>query len=543
MLKWMVLTLACLVGQPVVADKSALITAPQLRDAIYAGQVDWVETKLHAAQQAFEAGDITASDMRALFSVFSVTHPDLISFVEDWQDTRPGSPYAKVAKAWVYYRAGWIVRGYKSGDRTHPEAMEKHYSLHYDSLQLALEAYDANPKLIPASDAVILLGNTGGDKQRSFEVFDQAMQDVPNWGTIEKAFTFTHPGYGGSFEMGQAICEHYAPMAEHERSTLVRYCQIVFLVQNTPVNDWPKQALTLLEQENDPALEHLKFIARLNNHPQSREDAEYLRDYIDEHGFDTLRRAKYYDEYTANRHGFAPHYHQMLEVEKARAKGALVHDPYSPELLDILSKTSMRVEKTDRGWSYRPIKNSPSPEQELDFLLRRVVVAPYDPEQWDKLAREMKTYSLRADRQGVDLIRWDELYGNAVYYSQHAPKHLEIFAGEKVTQLMVLREARENGITFNGWDTALQDIDETVDIICPIIRAGRLLEFVRQGKPANAVFVEQYQPVIDVLTREAAQNGDCKQVLKAESEALAFAPVVMDLGALKTQLGDAAPTK
>ncbi|KIC07699.1 hypothetical protein RA19_23265 [Leisingera sp. ANG-M1] len=543
MLKWVALVLGCLTSQIAAADETTLITAAQLREAIYNRQVDRVETRLDAAQQAFEAGEISAYDMRALFSIFAVTHPDVISFVEGWRDAHPGSPYAKVAQAWVYYRAGWIVRGQKPARRTHPEAMEKHYLLHHDSLELALEAYESNPKLIPASDAIILLGNTGGNRQKSFDVFDQTMQDAPNWGTIERAFTFTHPGYGGSYEMGQAICEHYAPMAEHERNNLTRYCQIAFLVQRNPVNEWPKLALSLLDEESDPSLGQLEFIARLNNHPQSREDAEYLRGYSDEHGFDTLRRARYYDDYVAKRHGFAPKYHEMLELEKTRAEDALAHDPYSPELLDILSQRSTHVTRTENGWSYSPVQNSPSPEQELDLLLRRVVIAPYNPEQWDRLASAMETRSRLSHREGADLIRWDDLYGNAVYYSQHAPEYLETFLRKKVTQLMLIRKVREEGVKFNGWDIALLNIDETDDIICPIIRAGRLLEAVRLGESANNAFAEGYQPVIDVLTREAAQTGDCKHVLNAEIEALAFAPTVMGLGALRTFVADTTSTE
>ena len=543
MLKWVVLVSACLIGQTARAEERTLISATQLRDAVYNRQVDRVETELEIAQKAFEAGEITADDMRVLFSIFAVTHPDLISFVGNWQEAHPASPYAKVAQAWVYYRAGWIVRGNKSARQTHPEAMEKHRLLHHDSLELALEAYEENPKLIPASDAIVLLGNTGGNKQKSFEVFDQTMQDVPNWGTIERAFTFTHPGYGGSYEMGQAICEHYAPLAEHERNNLTRYCHIAFLIQRNPIREWPKMALALLKEENDPDLDYLVFIARLNNHPQTLEDAEYLRDYGDKHGFDTLRRARYYDNNTANRYGFAPKYFEMLEREKLRAQEALEHDPYSPELLDILSQTSTRITKTQNGWRFAPDKNSPSPEQEIDFLVRRVVVAPYNPEQWGKLAHALESLSRRSHRDGRDLIRWDDFYGNAVYYSQHDPKHLETFLHKKITQLMLFRGAREEGIKFNGWDIALRRVDEVNDIICPIIRAGRLLEFIRPQEPQNSAFVEQYQPIIDTLAREATQAGDCRQVLDADIEALAFAPTVMDIGALRKTFADAASTE
>lgn len=543
MLKLVILVSACLIGQLASAEERNLISAIQLREAVYNQQVERVEAELDAAQQAFEVGEITSDDMRALFSIFAVTHPDLISFVGNWREARPGSPYAKVAQAWVYYRAGWIVRGNKSARLTHPEAMEKHRLLHHDSLELALEAYEENPKLIPASDAIVLLGNTGGNKQKSFEVFDQTMQDVPNWGTIQRAFTFTHPGYGGSYEMGQAICEHYAPMAEHERNNLTRYCHIAFLIQRNPTREWPTLALALLEEENDPDLDNLMFIARLNNHPQSLEDAEYLRDYSDKHGFDTLRRARYYDHNTANRYGFAPKYFEMLEREKIRATEALEHDPYSPELLDVLSQTSTRVTKAQNGWRFSPDKNSPSPEQEIDLLLRRVVVAPYNPEQWDKLAHALESLSRRSHRDGIDLIRWDNLYGNAVYYSQHDPKHLETFLHKKITQLMLFRGAREDGIKFNGWDIALRSIDETKDIICPIIRAGRLLEVLRPQEPQTSAFAEQYQPIIDTLAREAAQAGDCRQVLNADIETLAFAPTVMGIGALRKAFAEAASTE
>lgn len=66
--------------------------------------------------------------------------------------------------------------------------------MHGAALELALAAYESDPDLLAASDTVIRLGNTGGDKDRVADVVLKVMANRPNYFTIRQSFDLTHPG-------------------------------------------------------------------------------------------------------------------------------------------------------------------------------------------------------------------------------------------------------------------------------------------------------------------------------------------------------------
>ncbi|MGJ8629004.1 MAG: hypothetical protein ACSHXB_18740 [Sulfitobacter sp.] len=517
------------VSTQAIAGEADIITQDALRDAIYAGETQKVEDQLHRAQRSFETGTISADDMRRLFGSFAVTHPDVIRFTENWLKEYPASPYAQTAQAWIYFRAGWIVRGSKIARNTHPEAMEKHSLLHRLSLELAMRAYDANPKMIPASDAVIMLGNTGGQKQASFAVFEQAMQDTPNWGTIWRAFDFTKPGYGGSYELGEAMCDHYAPLVEFERNNMTRFCKISLLTERRHLKGWPEMALPLLNEANDPSLDYFKFLALLNTYPLTLEQANFVRVYFEAHPGIDLRWVEKYDKDVVRFWGFDLQTPRVLAHAKTNARAALVHDPYSPELLTLLERRTNIVTKTSTGYRYTPVKDDPSPADEIEYARRRLVVAPYNPKHWQSLARMLHMRSIKAQTDGADLFKQDVYFTNAIYYGQQDARLISDFLLRKLEHLKNVAEVEQRNIRFNGWDTLRGTLDRDADLNCPIIRAGRLLDYVDPDKMTNDDFQAGYQPLYDVVIQDAQANGSCQKELKGPADELWFDVVDVDV--------------
>jgi hypothetical protein len=297
-------------------------------------------------------------------------------------------------------------------------------------------------------------------------------------------------------------------------------------------------ALDLMEQVgDDPWIDGLRFTARLNNHPMNRTEAEALRDIVAEQGFDSLHWAEYYDWNVAMRWQFDLQTEKTLKQVKVRALAALKHDPFSPDLLDILARQSNDVTRTEievNGETrtvdkVTPIADSPSPQQQFDYLRRRVVVAPYDPETWRKLAGALKTESLRGHEKPADLAQWDGYLQNSIYYGHHQLTYLTDYARQKVRQLSDYSAISADTPGLGGWFKALQQMDRTRDLVCPIVRTGILMQAVSDYTGETPEMDEQIQEVVLGLMADAQADGLCPGMFAAEPQELAFGPVDMDL--------------
>ena len=130
-----------------------------LRDAAMRGEIDTVENLLTEAQARYEAGEIPADQVRILNSPFAFTHPDMVTFIENWRRERPASPYAKIAEVWHLYRKSGAIRGDRWARQTYPEALQRFRKMQQQAWDLAHEVYEAHPRMIHASDALLRLAN------------------------------------------------------------------------------------------------------------------------------------------------------------------------------------------------------------------------------------------------------------------------------------------------------------------------------------------------------------------------------------------------
>jgi hypothetical protein len=248
-------------------------------------------------------------------------------------------------------------------------------------------------------------------------------------------------------------------------------------------------------------------------------------------------RHYHYDQYIAYRWAFDTQTERTLQKVKVGALAALEHDPFNPELLDILARQSHEVTKVEievdgkiqTGTRHTPIADSPSPEQEFDYLRRKVVVAPYDPENWQKLALLFKVESLRGRDELADLALWEGYLVNAVYYSNYQLEYLTNYAQRKIQQLESYKQLEPGMAGLNGWYRAIQQLDRTTDIVCPIVRIGILIDAVAQYTGQNPGLDTGTVQVIDGLTAEAEADDLCPGMLSAQPQDLAFAPIEMDM--------------
>ncbi len=113
--------------------------------------------------------------------------------------------WAASARAWILHLSGRLIRGDRRGHETCPPAMRLHSADHARVQEQAKSAQAGDPFLLPTSDAILRLGNTGGDRVGAFAVPDETMQRFPNWGTLYRALVLANMGYGGSSELTERI--------------------------------------------------------------------------------------------------------------------------------------------------------------------------------------------------------------------------------------------------------------------------------------------------------------------------------------------------
>jgi len=90
---------------------SAQDTATRLRDLAFAGNVEAVEAIFDDIEAQARAGAILPSELLLAVDAVSLSHPDLVSFTEDWIAAHPTSPHALTVGARQAWTKGWNLRG------------------------------------------------------------------------------------------------------------------------------------------------------------------------------------------------------------------------------------------------------------------------------------------------------------------------------------------------------------------------------------------------------------------------------------------------
>lgn len=514
--------LSCFGVAPAFAQGSAqAVTQDELRKAIYAGDINAVSSVLKTAAGRY--GDaVDVEGLRGLFRVFDTSDPRTFHFTAEWLKRWPGSSHAQIARATALANAAWALRGKGSVRDIYPDAMMQFLDLNVEAFALAEEAYASDPGFLPASDAVLALGVAAGSKRRAFEVLDATMRTTPNWGTLERALALSDPNYGGRFGDVTFMCGLYGSMLDGPGDDTTRYCLIRAIHSYFP--DGNTELLRdLLAQETGPGLDDIRAELALWSFPGTPDEANFLRTYFDDIPGADLALAIEYDRKVAFSNDYAFVQAQVGKRAKAEARKRLADDPFNPVLLDIVTTDLAEVVRDEDGGVTVRLIDRVDPATRHEAARRELVASPYNPGYWGKMAGVVQ-----AGRADGGLTDADPYLVNAVAYSRQKPEWLRLLVAAKLEQLDRYDLAPEG---FPG-------IERLGDLLCPLIRAAKVLEFrSRKIAPtageddsvADTGLEAAQVDRIAALRATALDTGACAEIFAAAPIDLYFDPVAVNL--------------
>lgn len=539
-------------SSPIAGAQSMSQAMPQvspqaeLRQAIYADDFGAVAAMLKAAAGRRRSAEADA-DTRRLFDVFDTSDPRTSGFTQAWLERSPGSAHAQIARAKSLGNAAWALRGQGPLREIYPTAMRQFLDLNVEAFALAEEAYRDDPDFLPASDAILELGLAAGSKRRAFEVLDATMRRHPNWGTLERALVLSDPDYGGRIGDVTFMCGLYGSMLEAPGEDTTRYCLI------RAIHSYFREGNTtllqdLLSQEPGPSLDDIRAEVALWTWPGPAEDSAFLRSYFDRAADADPGLAVEYDRKVAfpRNHGFVQA--RVGARAKAAARDRLADDPFNSALLDIVTTEISEVVRNAEGGVSVHLVDPVSLPTRREAARREIVASPFNATYWAKMARIVAAERDAGQDMGQDmgqdtgiagLLAPDPYAINAIAYSRQKPVWLRQFVASKLDQLDRFdRFDRAAAHAADGDAADLSGIDRQTDILCPLLRADKVLDHrmrVLSATPEGEdmrVDTGLTPRQIDRIAAHKARalaSGQCSEVFATPATGLSFGPVPVDL--------------
>lgn len=492
-----------------------------VRNAIYSGDIDTVETLLSRHQTRFEAGERTAEDTRCLFRHFTKMRPETFAFVEDWRRAYPASPYAATAQAWANYVVSWQVRGEKAARETYPLALREFSRLQRTGWELAESAYRSKPRLIAASDALIKYANPMGQHDRRATVLAEVMATDPNKGTLTRAVGQIFRGWGGTWDMGAAFCDTYAPLLPEADDREVTRCKLPLARNFKDQWDWMN---TTLKTGDYPDFDYLRldFIFGSERDALDRADLELVHRVLSQDDYLLIDHLSDYDMLAAQ-HGLPLMTETVTKRRYAMALKEYDHNPLAIWVLDILSRHVSTSLITDDGVLRIQVLSEPTDEQALEYAQRRVAASPYNPDAWTDLLSQL----MRADRI-THLLQSEPYRINAIAYDNHNPPLLSSYLFSKFRDYDLLQKAHDGQLPPDLM-AMVEGVDEERDMICPILRAARLLDHSCETRPHPAcMLAPDVEGAVATLETRAKRQNICSRERRLPAATLAYSPVSVD---------------
>ncbi|QGX99825.1 DUF4034 domain-containing protein [Roseovarius faecimaris] len=502
------------------------ISVEEMRSAIYDRRYRDVENAFMAAQSDFLARRIEADDIRSLFMLFETTHPEILSFSKTWVDRMPDSAFAHTARAWSLINGGWITRGEGVAGDIHPHALSEFRKMHSQAWQHAREAYRLNPRLVGASDAIFVLGNSMGAKQAGRKALKKVMETDPNMGSLRRALFLTHAGWGGRRSQAEQMCDTYAPKVQFDMDPVL-YCKLYAALNyhNLTDGDWAHQMVWNIPVPT--LIEDTTFAYYMVNATESQ--AATLAEYFKRPDVLNMGGAMAFDMYLAGRYDHDFLSEAVMRRAKADAREKLKHDPFDPKLLSLLLMPVTQFAIDPQGRTYEAGEDRITLAEETDFTRRRLIVQPYIASHWLSYARA-RFDVMEADGIGLNNPYWE----NAIYYSQHDIQHVVRYLWDKNYEYEVILKA-QRGEGPEKWRNAGEGVDLGPQILCPMVRTYRLADHLC-AQPGADLSENSYCDVndqqrvkYDIALADAKSRGLCRLEFAAPAEQLFFTPVAIDL--------------
>lgn len=522
MLRFLTLFLSLLATSAFACNESA--PSLQIREALYANDIDLVEQLLGENQDLFEAGLRTADDTRCLFRHFTKMRPTTYEFVDAWRAAYPDSPYAHTAKAWVNYVVSWPLRGDGYVHQTYPAAISEFTELQRSAWQHAEIAYLVRPRLIAASDALIKLANPNGKFLVREDVLKTVMTTDPNLGTLNRAKNQVLPnwGVGNNWQVAAAMCESYADHVPHAKPDAVMRCKLPLADRYREHWDWLMEALAT---DAYPEFDYLRLYTFVRP-DASAEDAA--------RAYNIMSGPWYtYTRYLTDYDALALKYDLPLltaSVTKRRhdfAATELAHSPLSLELLKRVSEPVLRSSKDEAGRLHVKVLSRPTAEMALDYAQRRILAEPYSPEAWTELLTQ-----LMRSGQISNLKAGEPYRENAIVYSNHNAETLRNYLYEKIYENDAYLKMLDGKLDPEV-EALFEGYDEVDDTICPLIRVVKLHDAVCSGQQKPGCTLDSgLSSSIAWFEAEAKERVLCIKERMLPASMLTFQPMPLPQDAL-----------
>lgn len=479
--------------------------------------------------------------VRWLYEVFASSSPKVANFAGRWVEAFPDSPFSHTALAWIYYQSGFDIRGERYARETYRDALDRFSQLHQMAWVHAEKAYELQPNLLPASDAILRLAKSVGHRIRGVNVLGEVMAQNPNMGTLERGLDLTTQSWGSFFpHLAEPFCDLYGPMIQDDEVLdHTRLCKLFAagFYQRTEKRDW-----FLAEAHKREFVEVEPLYARaISTKHATPEQAEFLHDYLSRLDVDHHEVARRFDSYVAQKFGYPFQYETHLRRAKARAVRAIEFKPYDQELLKILMKDISGFSALeDGGYRVSVLERTPI-EKKREYARRLLQISPYDPQYW----RDYAQYAFHAADPDQVLLNEPFLI-NALVYSNHSIQDLANFVTTR-WQLLSQLQRIERDMTSpawlaqspeqlerstkiaKAWIARRETLDLDRQIRCPMMRAYRLSKATCSDTTGQCDLFPDMQEAIERVLSDVNQRGVCKEILSSPSSDLYFEPVNVDL--------------
>ncbi|MGL4321427.1 MAG: hypothetical protein ACRCS3_11245, partial [Paracoccaceae bacterium] len=374
------------------------------------------------AIRAGHAADLAAKGdqnrQRALYAAFVSADPRVAAFTAQWLAAEPHSPYAQMARVWHLHALGWAVRGTDIRRYTYPQALADMDKLHDAGLALAMQAREAAPDFVAASDAVILLGQTRGMADSAEAELARIMAIAPNLGSLTRASDALVPKWGGSTEAMYRICEDHAAKVPDMPGYTVAMCAIDIPLATRLSADVVATVGTALDQLPDhPHLVPLRARLAVYGHGSVTDRIAALEAFLPTADFNNgllLEAAHALDRlYTQNTDIVSGHYETVRQG----------YIPWLTAQLDVNLADPGLLKEYIGMVGGPPHAETPSDEVINAVLRRALVAAPYNANVLHELV------GLQIDRITPETLQAaSPTIANALVYSNYRTKFLSDFA-------------------------------------------------------------------------------------------------------------------
>jgi hypothetical protein len=480
------------------------------------------------------------------------SHPDLRDFTRDWAEAEPDNPVALTARAWSRYREGFLIRGTDSSANTWPASLAEGSSLIREAYALGERALQLDPTYLPASDAVIIIGEVSGNMARSQEEALRILDTAPNRHSLVIAASSVRKDWWGRIGVKTDLCDTYATKVSDAPGYTSEMCVIEAIYKGssccTDEMQWASERVGAYVDE--PLMEETILMAAARNHLQP-EAAARLRDRLAAEGRLTVsvalsgRPEIIHMPYRVGEDPMTDFnaVKAALDRDLVAAKAAADRDPADTTTLSRLNelyRVTALLTKREAGYFQDPPPDDIVQKldfvaaQERDFMddmkartLTLVTAAPHSPESLVFAGSQLNDHLPDPLESAV----WRRgLYTNAALYGNYRYDILgELVVGIKFDRSDLERKA-ENGKAPDYGDAVLT---QTFD--CPYIRALRLFDaacnaeedvarcYQNVGLWRDAEFTD-----FDSVLRTSEARGTCEAERTDPVESLRYEEV--DLG-------------